>query len=131
MPIEFAISSDNIAYGVATGVAGIIAWYARRHVSRVDTDISAKADKAYMDREIQVLGREIERLNSQLEAVNDAHQQDKVRIERVNAEKHAEFASAMRDRFSTLEANLNERITSMREDVGHKLDLILKIVEKN
>lgn len=88
----------------------VIGWFLRREIDKVGADLSNKADKDHMQ-------REIEGLKMELRDTRDARDRDLERVERVNAEKFAEFTASVRDRLSTMERN-----------VDTKLDMILAVM---
>lgn len=91
-------------------VLAVVAFFIRRELEKVGTDLAGKADKEHML-------REIEGLKMELRDTRDARDRDLERVERVNAEKFAEFTASVRDRLSTMERN-----------VDTKLDMILSVM---
>lgn len=93
------------------GIAvGLIAWFARKSIDRVETDLLNKADKTHMDREIAELKME-------LKESREARERDIARIERVSAEKFAEFSESIRDRLNSMERNMTNQITMVLQAV--------------
>lgn len=89
---------------------GLIAWLARKSIERVENDLSNKADKSHME-------REIEGLKMELKESREARERDIARIERVSAEKFAEFSESMRDRLNSLERNMSEKLTMVLQAI--------------
>lgn len=113
---------DAAKYLAAMAVA-LIAWFLKREVDRVGVEISAKADKDHMQ-------REIEGLKMELKESRDARERDIERLERAQSEKLAEFSASMRDRLTAVERNVNEKITATREDLSGKLDMIMQVMNQ-
>lgn len=106
MPQDFIEPAKWLA-GFAVG---LIAWFARKSIERVETDLSSKADKSHME-------REIEGLKMELKESREARERDIARIERVSAEKFAEFSESMRDRLNSLERNMSEKLTMVLQAI--------------
>lgn len=120
---DFTIDGMTIAQSIAYGAVVVIAGLAHRSWARIEKDVSMKADKELME-------REIEALKADLKDARDARERDTDRLERASAEKFSEFSSAMRDRIGVMERNVEDRVASLREDVGHKLDMILQLIDR-
>lgn len=112
MQPEFTVDTATIVYGIAAAVVGLLAWFAQRNLTRIESDVSMKADKEHMEREISLL-------QSDLKEAREARERDNDRIERAGAERFTEFSSAMRDRINIMERNVEQ-----------KLDLILQMMER-
>jgi hypothetical protein len=124
---ELSVSMSALIQGAiyiaATGAVGLIAWFAQRNLARIETDVSLKADKEHMEKEIEAL-REDLRESRAAHALADA------RIERANSEKLAELTSDMRDRMGSMERNMDARIVAMRDDMTSRLDMILQVLDR-
>lgn len=112
---------NNPVEWLAGLAVGLIAFFAKRELNRVSADLANKADKDQMQ-------RELEGVKMELKETRDARDRDIERLERAQAEKMAEFTESMRDRMTAMERNVAERIGSMREDVGGKLDMIMQVM---
>jgi len=112
---------NNPVEWLAGLAVGLIAFFAKRELNRVSADLANKADKDQMQ-------RELEGVKMELKESRDARDRDIERLERAQAEKMAEFTESMRDRMTAMERNVAERIGSMREDVGGKLDMIMQVM---
>ncbi len=106
MPPEL-IESAKWLGGLAIG---LIAWFARKSLERVEHDLSNKADKSHTD-------KEIEGLKMELKESREARERDIERIERTSAEKFAEFAESMRDRMNSMERNVSSQIAMVLQAI--------------
>lgn len=98
MPPEFT----DLAKWLACGLVGLIAFFLRRSIERVESDLLGKADKEYMT-------REIEGLKMELKETREARERDIERIERVNSEKMAELSAQLRDRLNSIESHIDSK----------------------
>jgi len=106
------INPADILKYLAAGAVALIVWFLRREIEKVGADLASKADKEHMQREIGDLKME-------LKEARDRRDGDLERIERVNAEKFSDFTASMRD-----------RITSMERAMNDKLDTILEVMRQ-
>lgn len=106
------------------GIAlAVIAFFLRRELDKVGSDLAGKADKEHMQ-------REIEGLKMELKESQNARERDMERLERAQSERLSEFQAGMRDRLTAMERNVNDKITGMREDVSGKLDMIMQVINQ-
>lgn len=124
---EFTIDGSTVTQGIAYGAVMLIVWFAKRNLTRIESDVSNKADKDHMEREIEGLKMELKETRV---AAASERERDIERLERAQAEKFAEFSSSMKDRLTTMERNVGERIGAMREDMGGKLDMIMQVINQ-
>lgn len=103
--------ADIVKFLGAIAIA-VIAWFLRREIDKVGSDLANKADKDHMQ-------RELERLSMELKETRDRRDSDIERMERTSSEKFAEFSASMRD-----------RITSMERAMNDKLDTILEVIRQ-
>lgn len=115
------INPADILKYLAAGAVALIVWFLRREIEKVGADLASKADKEHMQREIGDLKME-------LKESREARERDMERIERTNAEKFAEFSASVKDRLGAMERNMENSISSMRDDVKGKLDMILTVM---
>lgn len=108
MPID--PETFDIGKTVAYGLVAAIVWFARRSLARVENDLSAKADKSHME-------REIEGLKMELKETREARERDMERIERTSAEKFSEFSESMRDRFNSMERNMDSKLDMIMQAI--------------
>lgn len=120
---DFTVDGPTLTQIVAYGLVGALAWLAQKNLSRIELDVTSKADKESTE-------KEIEGLKMGLKEARETRERDVERMERASSEKFAEFSTAMRDRITSMERNVNDRIVSMRDDMGHKLDMILQVVDR-
>lgn len=113
----------DAAKWLAALAVGVIGWFLKREIDRVGSDLTNKADKDHMQ-------REIERLGMELKESRDARERDVERLERAQSEKLAEFSASVRDRLTAMERNVADRIGAMREDMGGKLDMIMQVMNQ-
>lgn len=106
------INPADIVKFLAYGAVGLIAWFLRREIDKVGTDLASKADKEHMQ-------REIEGLKMELKESREVRERDLERLERTSAEKFAEFTASVRDRLSAMERNMEG-----------KLDMIVTLINQ-
>ena len=116
--IDIAAEAWNAAKWLGGFLVGLIVWLGKRELTQVTTGLSNKADKEHVQRENEGLKMEIKELREARERDAESRQRDYERMERTNAERFDTLATFVRDKFGSLERNVDQKFDMILQSIN-------------